>query len=153
MTTRGYDTDVVLWAEDQADLLRRRAAGELVNDAELDWLNIAEEIEDLGRSQRRELGSRIAEILDHLIKLEVSSADGPRRGWRASVRKQRDEIERILGDAPSLRRTVPEVIAKELPAAKRRVLSELADYAEVPRATAGPVAYLEDQVLGDWFPD
>src|SRR5271166_4209161 len=80
MTNRGYDFDLVLWAEDQADLLRRRAAGELVNDAELDWLNIAEEIEDLGRSQRRELGSRIAEILDHLIRREVSSADGPRGG-------------------------------------------------------------------------
>ena len=43
-----YDTDVVLWSEQQADLLRRRALGSLVNDGELDWTNIAEEIESLG---------------------------------------------------------------------------------------------------------
>ncbi len=43
-----YDTDVVLWSEQQADLLRRRALGILVNDGELDWTNIAEEIESLG---------------------------------------------------------------------------------------------------------
>ena len=42
--------DILLWSERQAELLRRRAAGELVNDAELDWPNIAEEIEDVGRS-------------------------------------------------------------------------------------------------------
>ena len=46
----GYETDLVRWAEEQAALLRRRAAGELVNEAELDWTNIAEEIESLGRS-------------------------------------------------------------------------------------------------------
>jgi len=44
-----YDTDVLLWSEHQAGLLRRRAAGELVNDAELDWHNIAEEIESVAR--------------------------------------------------------------------------------------------------------
>jgi hypothetical protein len=48
-----YDTDVLLWSEHQASLLRRRAAGELVNDAELDWPNIAEEIESLGKSVAR----------------------------------------------------------------------------------------------------
>ena len=46
-----YDSDILIWSERQADLLRRRAAGELVNDAALDWPNIAEEIEDVGRSQ------------------------------------------------------------------------------------------------------
>ena len=43
-----YDADILLWAEYQAALLRRRAAGELVNEAEMDWSNIAEEIEDVG---------------------------------------------------------------------------------------------------------
>ena len=45
-----YDADVLLWSEQQADLLRRRAAGELVNDTALDWPNIAEEIADVGQS-------------------------------------------------------------------------------------------------------
>ena len=42
-----YDEDFVAWSERQAALLRRRAAGELVNDAEIDWTNVAEEIEAL----------------------------------------------------------------------------------------------------------
>jgi len=54
-----YDTDIVVWAEQQADLLRRRAAGELVNDAEIDWPNVAEEIEDVGKSQRQAVESHL----------------------------------------------------------------------------------------------
>ncbi len=46
-----YDTDILLWSERQSELLRRRATGELVNDADLDWPNIAEEIESVGREQ------------------------------------------------------------------------------------------------------
>ena len=45
-----YDDDFVHWTERQASLLRRRAAGELANDVELDWLNLAEEIESVGAS-------------------------------------------------------------------------------------------------------
>ena len=46
-----YDTDILIWSERQATLLRRRAAGELVNDADIDWPNVAEEIESVGRSE------------------------------------------------------------------------------------------------------
>ena len=48
-----YDGDILRWSEHQAGLLRRLAAGELVNDSELDWSNIAEEIEDVGSSVAR----------------------------------------------------------------------------------------------------
>jgi hypothetical protein len=61
-----YDTDVLLWSEQQAALLRRRAAGELINEAELDWPNVAEEIEAMGKSERSALASRIGTIIDHL---------------------------------------------------------------------------------------
>jgi len=43
-----YDEDFILWAEQQVTLLRRRAAGELINESELDGLNLAEEIEAVG---------------------------------------------------------------------------------------------------------
>ena len=46
-----YHTDILLWSERQSELLRRRATGELVNDADLDWPNIAEEIESVGNEQ------------------------------------------------------------------------------------------------------
>ena len=66
-----YDSDVVTWSERQADLLRRRAAGELVNDAELDWPNIAEEIEDVGKSQVQAVESHLILALLHDLKAEA----------------------------------------------------------------------------------
>ena len=63
-----YDSDVVAWAERQAELLRRRAAGELVNDAELDWENVAEEIEDVSKSQLRAVASHLVQALLHGLK-------------------------------------------------------------------------------------
>ena len=64
-----YDTDILQWSERQAELLRRRAAGELVNEAELDWLNIAEEIESVGRSERRACENLIVQWLVHRLTL------------------------------------------------------------------------------------
>jgi len=45
-----YETDILLWSERQGELLRHRAAGELVNNGELDWPNIAEEVESVGHA-------------------------------------------------------------------------------------------------------
>ena len=108
------------WSDHQAALLRRRAAGELVDEAELDWPNIAEEIESLGKSQSRELSSRIVTIILHLMKLQASLAAAPRAGWRDTILEQRDEIERLLADAPSLRARIPSTIAAEMQRARRR---------------------------------
>ncbi len=93
------------------------AAGEAVNEKP-DWLNIAEEIDALGKNQSRELASRLAVVLVHLIKLEASPATGPRTGWRETIRQQRDEIDRLLIDAPSLRGRVPALIAAEFARAR-----------------------------------
>ena len=78
-----YDEDFLRWTEEQAAGLRRAK----VSNLPLDWENLAEEIESLGKSQRRELGAQIRRILHHLLKLEVSPAEEPRAGWRASVRR------------------------------------------------------------------
>jgi hypothetical protein len=147
-----YDTDIVLWSEHQGGLLRRRAAGELVNEAELDWPNIAEEIESLGKTQARELASRIAAVILHLMKLQASPASDPRAGWRDTVQEQRDEIERLLSDAPTLRGRVPAIIARELERARRRARTALADHAEQSHIDLESVVYTEDKVLGDWLP-
>jgi hypothetical protein len=147
-----YDTDFLLWSEHQADLLRRLAAGEAVNES-ADWSNLAEEIEALGKSQSRELASRISTVLEHLMKLQASPAPGPRAGWRATVRRERGEIARLLADAPSLRRTVADVIARELDHARTAVGENLADTGETPITDLSTVSYPPDAVLGSWFPD
>jgi hypothetical protein len=140
-----YDTDTFAWSEQQAALLRRVAAGERLNVAP-DWPNIAEEIETLGKNQARELASRIAVILEHLIKLEASPSSDPRPSWRATIRRQRAEIDRLLADAPSLRARVGLLIAAELAAAS------LTDNRETPTRDIATVTYTEAQILGDWLP-
>nr|WP_294543096.1 DUF29 domain-containing protein [uncultured Rhodopila sp.] len=147
-----YDADVLAWSEHQAGLLRRRAAGELINEAELDWPNIAEEIEALGKNLDRELASRISAILLHLMKLQTSPAIDPRAGWRDTVQEQRDEVERLLSFAPSRRSRVTAVIAEETGRARRRARMALADHDEQPASDLDAISYTEDQVLGPWLP-
>jgi hypothetical protein len=91
-----YETDVVAWANEQAALLR---SGNL---SAIDALHIAEEIEDVGKSEQRELASRLAVLLAHLLKWQCQTA---RRStsWRTTIRTQRRLVERALRKAPSLK--------------------------------------------------
>lgn len=144
-----YDDDIVLWSEHQAELLRRRAAGQLVNDTDLDWLNIAEEIESLGKSDARELASRITTILIHLIKLRASAAVEPRAGWLATILEQRDQIELLLKDSPSLRQKVPGLVDGRLVKARERAVAEMAAHADKPVVDVTTLAFTPEQVLFD----
>jgi hypothetical protein len=110
-----YDVDFYAWTQRQGGLLRRLATGERVNDADLDWPNIAEEIETSGRSERGAVASCIRNIIQHLMKLEASPATDPRPGWRATVRRERVELEAVLDDNPSLKPAVDGLIAREMP--------------------------------------
>jgi hypothetical protein len=65
-----YDTDILIWSERQAELLRRRAAGELITEADLGRSNIAEEIEAMGRSQLHAVES-LVQTLQHMLKAEA----------------------------------------------------------------------------------
>ena len=91
-----YNTDVAVWAERQASALRRRAANEI------DWDNVAEEIEGVAASQKREIRSRLRAICENLLKWEYS----PRRSvrsWRATLDEQRRQLQELFEDSPSLR--------------------------------------------------
>jgi hypothetical protein len=90
-----YDQDVLLWSEQQATLLRRLEAGERVNDA-IDWPNLIEELQDVGRSELHAVESLLQQALMHLLK---------RRAWPASsaARPWQSDMEGFLGTA---RRTV-----------------------------------------------
>lgn len=92
-----YDEYFTHWTEPQAALLRRRAAGALVNDAELDWQNLAEEIESVGGNTRRELRNRLVRLLQHLLKWHYQP-EHRSRSWRSTVRTQRQEIRDLLAD-------------------------------------------------------
>lgn len=147
-----HDTDVVIWSERQAALLRRMAAGERVND-QVDWENVAEEIEALAISDRRELRNRVRTILAHLLKLQLSPAIEPRAGWRETVLEQRAQLRALLRDSPSLRSTLPAVISEELPDARALAQASLAHHQEQPRIDPAGFTYTDEQVLGPWMPD
>jgi hypothetical protein len=148
-----YDLDFYAWTQRQGGLLRRLAAGERVNDADLDWPNIAEEIETLGRSERGAVASRIRNVVEHLMKLEASPATEPRAGWRRTIKRERIDIESLLDDNPTLKPVVSKLIAVELPRARRLVLASLEEYGETPRLDLDSLSYSEEQVLGEWFPN
>ena len=66
-----YDTDILEWSERQGALLRRIAAGERVNDADVDWPNIVEEIESVGNEQLHAVESLLVQALVHMLKAEA----------------------------------------------------------------------------------
>ncbi|SBT03643.1 conserved hypothetical protein [Candidatus Accumulibacter aalborgensis] len=90
-----YETDVVAWANEQAQLIR---AGRFEL---LDREHIAEEIEDVGKSEQRELASRMAVLLAHLLKWKYQ-AERRCASWQRTIRAQRMEIAYGLDDTPSL---------------------------------------------------
>lgn len=145
-----YDQDLVLWSEQQARALR--AAAEAGWNAPIDWENVAEEIESLGRSERHALAGQIAIIIEHLLKLQASPAQEPVRGWRDTIRRVRREIERLLEESPSLRREVANIIVDETAPARSLVLAKFQDHGEQPLTDIDVLAYTEAQVLGDWLP-
>jgi hypothetical protein len=94
--TTSYKADVVAWANEQVALIR---AGKL---DQLDLANIAEEIEDVGKSEQRELASRMSVLLAHLLKWQYQPARQS-KSWKYTLSTQRKEIAYVLMEAPSLR--------------------------------------------------
>jgi hypothetical protein len=103
-----YDADTARWAEEQATLLRRRA--ELANNDELDWLHLAEEIEGVVASEKREVRSRLALMVQHLLKWQHQPALRS-RSWQTTLHVQRRDLLAVLADSPSLRPFAASVLA------------------------------------------
>jgi hypothetical protein len=147
-----YETDVAAWSERQSALLRRVAAGEQVNE-HIDWANIIDEVETVGRSERAALQSHIAVVIEHLIKLQASPATEPRNGWKESILRARSAIEANLEDNPSLRRAVAGMVREQTVRCRKTVRAVLALYRERALVEIDSLEFTEDQVLGDWLPD
>jgi hypothetical protein len=141
-----YEDDFPLWAERQAALLRARRFDEL------DLENLIEEVEDLSRRERDAVESHVETVLEHLLKLELSRAGRPRRGWLVTVDKQRARLARKLTT------TLRNHLHSELPALYAGVRRPLARQLEGNHVSADalPAAcpYTLDQILDpDWYPD
>jgi hypothetical protein len=138
-----YDQDFYAWANEQARLLR---AGKL---SEADIEHIAEEIESMGRTEKRELISRLTVLLLHLLKWEFQP---DRRGasWEATIHIQRRDLADHLDDNPSLTSKLEDAVV----AAYDRAIYAAAAETDLPRQTFPamcPWAY--DQITNkDFWP-
>jgi hypothetical protein len=106
----GYDEDFFAWTQHTAALLR---SGRF---AEIDVAHLAEEVEDMGRRDRRAVEGRLQVLLAHLLKWSYQ----PHRrssSWRTTVRTQRSRIALVLGDSPSLSAQVPAIVIRSYPKA------------------------------------
>lgn len=91
-----YDQDFYAWIVHNVALLRSG------NVAEADIEHIAEELESMGKRDVRQLRSRLLVLIMHLLKWKHQPT-GQSKSWRATIDHQRDEIEALLLDSPSLR--------------------------------------------------
>jgi hypothetical protein len=98
-----YDKDFYGWTQEQAALLR---AGRLTD---LDVNNLIEEIETMGRSEKRELQSRLMVLLVHLLKWQYQPV---RRGrsWLLTIKGERINLEDVIQDNPGLKSQLPEIL-------------------------------------------
>ena len=98
-----YDTDVLLWSEQQAALLRRRAAGEQVNE-EIDWANVIDEVESAGSEQLHAVESFLVQSLAHMLKAEAWPLARDAAHWQAEARRFRGDAAARF--APSMRQRI-----------------------------------------------
>jgi hypothetical protein len=112
-----YEKDFYAWTQAQADALRRRSANEL------DWDNLIEEVESMGKQERGELHSHFVILIQHLLKWRYQPARRT-RSWTLSVNEQRREIERLVGHNPSLVPLLDDIFAEAYPVARLRALRE-----------------------------
>jgi uncharacterized protein YjhX (UPF0386 family) len=95
-----YDADILLWSEQQARLLRRLAAGERVNDL-VDWENLIEEVDSVGREQLHAVESLLLQALVHMLKAQGWPDARDAENWRADARGFRSQAANRF--APSMR--------------------------------------------------
>jgi hypothetical protein len=145
-----YDEDFFAWTQHQAMVLRTMA----VTDNRFDRENVAEEIEDLGRSERDAVRSQIRRIIEHFLKLAYSPAEQPRFDWMASI----VEARATLGDkiSATLRRDAEAMLPKLYRDGRRLAELSLRAYGEDKAAEGLPQSCpysLDDICREDWYPD
>ena len=127
-----YWQDGYTWAMQQADALRRRDF-----DA-VDWDNVIEEIEEVGRSERRSWTSHCATLIEHFLKLEYSRSGNPKAGqtWLNAVTRARLRMQDTLQENPGLKSLRPEMLRKAWKNGRQAAAAELAAYEADPTHSA-----------------
>jgi len=139
-----YKTDFVAWTEKTVHFLR---TGQFEN---VDWEAIIEEIESLGKSDRRELKSRLEVLLQHLLKWQFQFSLRS-NSWRNTIDEQRNRIEDLLLDSPSLNPSLEQILAESYRRGKKAASNETELHLNTFPADC---PYTIDQILdADFLPD
>ncbi len=112
-----YDRDFYQWTVEQANLLRSGAL------SQLDIENLIEEVESMGRSEKRELTNRLAVLIAHLLKWDYES-EKRSRSWESTMKIQRIDIQEVLSDSPGLKNKLDDTIRVAYQKAKVMASSE-----------------------------
>jgi hypothetical protein len=145
-----YEDDFYAWTQLQAKELRRFARSR--PNLPLDLPHIAEEIADLGIERRNAIRSWTARLIEHLLLIEHSPPQEPRRGWINEIVTFRRDIGRRL--TPALRRDLKRHLQARYEEARSDLARKLMLYGEGEIAARFPdrCPYTLDQVLGDFWP-
>jgi uncharacterized protein DUF29 len=111
-----YEADFYEWALHNAELLRRGKV------AEADIAHIAQELDDMGARERRELSNRLKLLMAHLLKWRGQPDQS--RSWKVAIANQRDEISDLLEQMPSLQTLAEDLLPKAYHRAVRLALEE-----------------------------
>jgi hypothetical protein len=138
-----YDEDFYAWSQATAQALRAGQWNQINREA------VAEEIESLGKRDKRELGSRLEVLVLHLLKWRFQPAYRQQsHSWQDTILEQRRRLARLLDDSPSLRQTVPDELRAGYPAARQRTSLQTG----LPLATFPEACpWMPEKVLDDEF--
>ncbi|MBF1999401.1 MAG: DUF29 domain-containing protein [Synechococcales cyanobacterium M58_A2018_015] len=143
MPSNLYETDFYAWTLEQSKLLKE---GDFKH---LDIPNLVEEIESLGKQERRELESRLGVLIGHLLKWDYQP-DKRTKSWRATIREQRRAAQKLIAQNPSLMPYLAEAIADAYEAGKDLVVKETPlDYGDLPENCP----YTSEQLVDPNFPN
>ena len=137
-----YEEDYYLWINTMIEKLKNK------NYADVDWYNLIEEIEDMGKSQRRAVESLLLRLTEHLLKLKYWSTEKVRnkKHWQSEVVNFRVLLRKRLKESPSLKAILPEIYGETLIDSKKS-MSKLFDLPETIDLS------LEQVLDEDWFPN
>jgi len=144
-----YDEDYHLWTLDQAE--RLRAMARMRPNEPIDWELVAEEVEDLGRSQREACESLAEQIIAHLLKLEHATATPARGHWRGEIAAFRGQLRKKL--TPSIERALREAWPQRWREGRELAIEAMVeDEPDFPGRLPRDCPYPLEQVLGGWLP-
>lgn len=139
-----YDRDYYGWILDNVHAIRERRF------EDVDWLNVAEELEDMGKSERRAVRSQLARLVALLLKWSYQP-QGRRlseHSWRATIEDARDSVGELVKESPSLRPQLPDLLSS----AYRSAIAQAVAQTNLPKTTF-PAAcpWTPDQILDEDF--